>query len=79
MDETTDKLQAPPETTSADPALSREEFLKLALTAVGVGALFVGPGIVDKFLVPPAYAGSTGAMYNTPVFGWDTTPSCHTC
>jgi len=76
VDETSDKNQAPPETPSADSALSRQEFLKMALTAAGVGALFVAPVIVDKFLVPPAYAGSTGARYNTPVFGWDTTPSC---
>jgi hypothetical protein len=50
---------------SCDPSLSRKEFLKrAAVAALGTGAVFALPAIVDKFLVPPAYA--IGSRASTP-------------
>jgi hypothetical protein len=47
---------------ASDGSLTRKEFLtRVVRGAVATGALLAGPRILDKFLVPPAYAGtSTG-------------------
>lgn len=43
---------------SSDPTLTRQEFIrKVAKGAVITGGLLAAPKVIDKFLIPAAYAG----------------------
>jgi hypothetical protein len=45
------------EVASCEPGLSRKGFIELVLKrALGAGVVLAAPKIVDKFLIPPAYA-----------------------
>jgi hypothetical protein len=49
------------QTQASDPTLTRKEFIKKIVTrGVAAGTLIVGCQIVDKFVVPPAYAQTSG-------------------
>lgn len=53
----------PSEQPACDTNLTRQEFLKRAAKTVVVGtAAVVGVRILDKFLVPPAYAWGSNKM-----------------
>jgi len=48
------------EITSSDPSMTRTEFLQKALKGIGlISGAALAPRVVDKFLIPPAYAKSS--------------------
>ncbi len=45
---------------SSDKSISRKEFVRLVLKRGAIaGAVVAAPRIIDKFLVPPVYAGTS--------------------
>ena len=45
---------------ACDPTLSRKQFIERVVKgAVVTGAILAGPKVLDKFLVPPAYASAS--------------------
>jgi hypothetical protein len=62
-----------PEKQACDARVSRKEFLtKLVKRASIAGALLAAPQVIDKFLVPPAYA------ITSTTHTFDTATSCDT-
>jgi hypothetical protein len=46
--------------TASDKSISRKEFVRLVLKRGAIaGAIVAAPKIIDKFLVPPVYAGTS--------------------
>ncbi len=47
-------------TPASDKSISRKEFVRLVLKRGAIaGAIIAAPKIIDKFLVPPVYAGTS--------------------
>ncbi len=47
-------------TPASDKSISRKEFVRLVLKRGAIaGAIVAAPKIIDKFLVPPVYAGTS--------------------
>lgn len=45
---------------ASDKSISRKEFVRLVLKRGAIaGAIMTAPKIIDKFLVPPVYAGTS--------------------
>ncbi|GEM_PF-2056636 len=65
MDEPIDGLASSDEP-SCDSHLSRKEFLRTVIRRAAVaGAILAAPRVVDKFLVPPVYAGGSTGKHDT--------------
>jgi hypothetical protein len=45
---------------SSDPTLTRKQFIEKVVKGAAItGGAMIAPRIIDKFLVPPAYAGTS--------------------